>query len=56
MPLQNAQAEASKLHRPASTGAAGAAHEDHAHRPSRRRLEQLATIWARQTGRKIVVG
>jgi hypothetical protein len=31
------------------------ANPDRPQRPSKRRLEQLARIWARQTGRKIVV-
>jgi hypothetical protein len=31
------------------------ANADRPQRPSKRRLEQLARIWARQTGRKIVV-
>jgi hypothetical protein len=39
----------------AAAAAAQAPHEDAAQRLSKRRLEQLAVIWARQTGRKIVV-
>jgi hypothetical protein len=31
------------------------ANADRPQRPSKQRLEQLARIWARQTGRKIVV-
>jgi hypothetical protein len=39
----------------ASGGGTAAAHEDGARWPSKRRLEQLAALWARQTGRTIVV-
>jgi hypothetical protein len=41
MPRQDKKAETANTDRPG--------------RPSRRRLEQLARLWARQTGRKIVV-
>jgi hypothetical protein len=55
VPLQDEKAEVAKVDKPASAGAPSAARDDAEHRPSKRRLEQLATIWARQTGRKIVV-
>jgi hypothetical protein len=44
-----------RLEELAAVGAVKAAHEDAVNRPSKRRLEQLATIWAKQTGRTIVV-
>jgi hypothetical protein len=39
----------------ASGGATRAAHGDGPNPPSKRRLEQLAALWARQTGRTIVI-
>ena len=36
-------------------GATRTARGDGAHPPSKRRLEQLAALWARQTGRTIVI-
>jgi hypothetical protein len=38
-----------------SGGATRTAHADGARPPSKRRLEQLAALWARQTGRTIVI-
>jgi len=55
VPLQDEKAEVAKVDKPASAGAPSEAREEAEQRPSKRRLEQLATIWARQTGRKIVV-
>ena len=55
MPLQDEKAEVAKVDKLASAGAPSEAREEAEQRPSKRRLEQLATIWARQTGRKIVV-
>jgi hypothetical protein len=39
----------------ASGGATRTAHGDEPNPPSKRRLEQLAALWARQTGRTIVI-
>ena len=39
----------------ASGGATRTAHGDGANPPSKRRLEQLAALWARQTGRTIAI-
>jgi hypothetical protein len=55
VPLQDEKAEVAKVDKLASAGAPSAARGDAEQGPSKRRLEQLATIWARQTGRKIVV-
>ena len=39
----------------ASGGPTRTAHADGARPPSKRRLEQLAALWARQTGRTIAI-
>ena len=39
----------------ASGGPTRTAHGDGANPPSKRRLEQLAALWARQTGRTIAI-
>ena len=39
----------------ASGGATRTTLRDGAHPPSKRRLEQLAALWARQTGRTIAI-
>jgi hypothetical protein len=54
VPLLNDYLPSPEVDVNAGAGAAGAAHPDET-RPSKRRLEQLAALWARQTGRTIVV-
>jgi len=59
MPLQHTNSANARidgrLAELAAVGAVRSAQGDAVNRPSKRRLEQLATLWARQTGRTIVV-
>jgi hypothetical protein len=52
MPPQNDKAEIANVDKPAGVGPAN---DQAGKRPSKRRLKRLATLWAKQTGRKVVV-